>query len=282
MKAFLILLFFVNSLCSDKILDKQIEILNMMSKDNVKHVSNPLINFSKKSDKKTRDLALLEGAIHGNAYALRILGYQKIEKQRQEGLILLCEASILGDKIAICDLPLMPKIMDIKVKEIETSCIKAVHRLKDKKTILGHRRAVLEPNVEDKLNNFELLRKKRGMDYVSYINYLSKNVDIYTRRGYKAFQNILLKKDIPKVAKNKRLALEANDIKNAKGEKRAILERNKVRNIASVNLLRDEKISDLKQFEVEINKQLLLINKHRSNKRQISPQSFWEIIKEIK
>lgn len=276
----IIILFYISTLFlnADKITDKKIEILKMMAKDNIDYVYNPLIELTSDESMIKREPLLKDAALRGNTKALRLLGYQKLKLHDQHGLILLCEAAILGDFIATKDLSLIPNILNITSDKINISFKKAVDRLYEGKVFENQKTPLLTNKLKAKVKQFNLEKNKKNITYFSYINSLNKEDDLILIQASKIYQNNIQEKDMPIIKKNKRLKKETFALTNAKGEEKAIQIRNQNRNSSALKLLEKTPTNKLKLFKTKIEQQLLLINMHRTEEKKISHKDFWEIV----
>lgn len=252
MKNLLIVLFLLSAfLQANKIANKQIEILKMMTEDNISKAYKPLLSIYKKKEIIVPKEIIHKASKSGNAQALRIQGYQKFIKNQKSGLTMICKAAVLGDFIAIKDLYWMPTILLVTTQDINNAFKIAIKELK-------------QSNIVDyRLDQFIFEKNSKNFTYNAYIKYLNKNVTLYNIQEFQNYSRQKTQKDLYKIKHYK------PSIPDEKKDD-------------ELRLLANEQEDDLNKIKEKIEQQLVLINMHRTVEKQISKKELWKIIKENK
>ncbi|MEA3521756.1 MAG: hypothetical protein U9R50_02145 [Campylobacterota bacterium] len=267
------------SLYADKVLNKKLEVLELMHQDNVKNINTIYYKFLDKEDHKKAEELLLESVNNLNKEALHTLGFKFLANDKIfEALKPLCKASILGSVNAGRDLYLMPMLLNVSNKELESACELAFI---DIKTILNMKQnqGNTFKNIRTTVNRFDYDRVNRKMSYYEYLGFLSSKIETLTQEEYTEFiLEIEKESSIPRIKKNKRLYQEQLNKQNANWDTKVYLDRVADRTGGATNLLRLNRDSDISLIQDEVNEKLTDFNQLRSDSKKITSEEFWNLV----
>ncbi|RLA83697.1 MAG: hypothetical protein DRG78_03565 [Epsilonproteobacteria bacterium] len=272
-----LILFFVSS-HADKISDKQLEILELMSKDNIQNIDMAYYNLLKSKNQKKAKEFLFTASDNLNKQALYALGIKYLENGKtKKALLPLCKSSILGSAGSARDLYLIPMLLNINKEDIEYACKLAS---KDINKVLYTKQNSNNSfkSIKEKINMFEYERKSKNLSYLEYLALLSLNMDLLTEEGYTDLVLEIQKESISRVEKNKRLKKEALDKQNANWEKQKFLNRVDNRKNGANDVLSLNRDSDIDLIQNEVYEKLNNFNKLRSSNKKISSEDFWKLV----
>jgi len=271
------------TLFANKILEKKLEILELMQKDNIENINTIYADLLHKHNiQKSKELRL-KAANNSNKEALRIVGFKLFEDGKtQEGLTLLCEASILGNINVARDLHLMPILLNITQQEIESACKLASINIKEKSKSVKNQKIFIIKENREKLNRFEYDRDKKKLSYYNYLEFLTLKMLIFTEAGYANLSDLTYIKEKSRVKKNKRIHKEKLAKENASWKENAYYDRKNSINSAISNLMEISEEADAGLIEEELNYKLSNFNKLRSKNRKITSEDIWKIVKGTK
>ena len=271
---------FISSVSAQEVLDAKLDVLELMIHDNISNARSEYVKLIYDTDKaKAKDL-LIEASDRYEIQALKILAYDKYENNAvEEGLSLLCEASILGNMGAIRDLYLLPKLMNLKNKEIEDACKRASSKM-EAQTRNIKRTNLLLIDVRNKLHVFEYKRRFLNMRYRSYFNHLLSRFEVFTHESYQEFIAMNKKDNILKLKKLQRENRERREAKAAKGEMKYYLDRKDKREDSSIDVLTQQSNKYMMLISDELKIKLGDFNNLRASNKKLNYQALMEIIKE--
>jgi len=205
---------------------------------------------------------------------------------RNEGLVLISEAAILGQKYAGLDLVLLPKMFDYTYEEITLAVNEALERLtkgmllncqffvcqdspaSDVNTLARYNNAVSQFN--QKISNLACHK------IIFCLELMIEKVRVIDKSMFDKFQAKSRYKNLSKIKKNKRLQDEENVIPD--WESGARIDRNKNRFSAAKKIIDHHAVEDMEKIEKKIKELLEKINYHRHADNKIQFSDVMEIL----
>ncbi len=270
------------ALSADKILDKQLEILDLMQNDNIEDIDIRYYKLLYNKNSAMSEKFLIKAADDLDKEALLILGFKFLQSDRvEESLILLCQVSILGNKSVARDLYLMPMLLNITRNDVESACGVASLNMKN---LLNKKQKDIKyfKSVQNKINGFEYDRASKELSYVEYLNFLSYEINSISDSAYDQFFNDSQNENIQMKKKNKRLDKERLERKNADWNAKAYLQRVQGRKDGASTLLELNRDADVSLIKDDISEKLNYFNELRSDKKKLTSENFWKLVYESK
>ncbi|HHJ40330.1 MAG: hypothetical protein AXA67_05615 [Methylothermaceae bacteria B42] len=267
------------------LLDKQEEILRQLAEEGVEEANHVLGRFYEANLKHFPDFLTKAQAYYqksarlGNSKSLYWLGHHLLRQKRLEGLTLLCESAILGERRAQVDLVMIPRFYgDLSTKDIAQQCTIARQRLKTGypvDCIVGNCANKSEqntlppcPQCAEKAARFELAWKESSAS--SFDNFFLQNI-----QGFSLISPEQIRRYRQAIYADNRRIDFLNRLKAAKHPTEAQQAQQQIKR----QLVKEDLNKDLAHLKPKIQHLLDIINQHRTPQSRLTLE---QVIEELK